>query len=258
MRSGTDTIATASNQISAGNLDLSLRTVQQASSLEETASSMEELAGTIKQNADSARQATQLALAASTVALKGGDVVSEVVQTLGSINDSAKKIVDIISVTDGIALQTNILALNAAVEAARAGKQGRACRRRQRGAQSGTVSGIITEIAAASQERTVGIEQINQAITRMDEVTQQNAALVEQAAAAAGALKDQAQGLLQAVSVFRIGAPAHAAPAKRRVQAGAVVSLASARPALAVGRSESAPAKRIANGARAGSDWVEF
>ena len=125
VRTGTDTIATASSQIAAGNMDLSSRTEEQASSLEETASSMEELTSTVKQNADNARQANKLAASASDVAIRGGDVVSKVVGTMGSINDSSKKIVDIISVIDGIAFQTNILALNAAVEAARAGEQGR-------------------------------------------------------------------------------------------------------------------------------------
>jgi methyl-accepting chemotaxis protein len=125
VRMGTDTIATASNQIASGNQDLSARTEQQASSLEETAASMEELTSTVKQNADNARQANQLAVSASEVAVKGGNVVSQVVDTMGSINASSKKIVDIIGVIDGIAFQTNILALNAAVEAARAGEQGR-------------------------------------------------------------------------------------------------------------------------------------
>ena len=125
VRQGTDAIATASGQIAAGNLDLSSRTEEQASSLEETASSMEELTSTVKQNADNARQANQLAVSASAVAEKGGAVVSQVVRTMGSINESSKKIVDIIGVIDGIAFQTNILALNAAVEAARAGEQGR-------------------------------------------------------------------------------------------------------------------------------------
>jgi methyl-accepting chemotaxis protein-1 (serine sensor receptor) len=125
VRSGTDTIATASGQIAAGNLDLSSRTEEQASSLEETASSMEELTSTVRQNADNARHANILAVSASEVALKGGAVVAQVVETMASINDSSKKIVDIISVIDGIAFQTNILALNAAVEAARAGEQGR-------------------------------------------------------------------------------------------------------------------------------------
>ena len=125
VRASTDMIATASTEIAAGNLDLSARTEQQASSLEETAASMEELTSTVCQNADNARQANQLAASASEVASKGGAVVARVVETMASINDSSKKIVDIISVIDGIAFQTNILALNAAVEAARAGEQGR-------------------------------------------------------------------------------------------------------------------------------------
>ena len=125
VRSGTDSIATSSTQIAAGNQDLSSRTEEQAGSLEETASSMEELTSTVKQNADNARQANQLAASAAQVAVKGGEVVAQVVGTMESINSSSNKIVDIISVIDGIAFQTNILALNAAVEAARAGEQGR-------------------------------------------------------------------------------------------------------------------------------------
>ena len=125
VRGGTDSMATATSQIAAGNQDLSSRTEEQASSLEETAASMEELTSTVRQNADNARQANQLALTASGVAVEGGDVVAQVVQTMDAINNSSRKIVDIIGVIDGIAFQTNILALNAAVEAARAGEQGR-------------------------------------------------------------------------------------------------------------------------------------
>ncbi|MHB1062690.1 MAG: methyl-accepting chemotaxis protein, partial [Thiobacillus sp.] len=125
VRTGTDTIATASGQIAAGNLDLSSRTEEQASSLEETASSMEELTSTVKQNAENARQANQLVVSTADIAVKGGQVVGQVVDTMASIKDSSRKISDIIGVIDGIAFQTNILALNAAVEAARAGEQGR-------------------------------------------------------------------------------------------------------------------------------------
>lgn len=125
VRSGTETMSTASQEIAAGNLDLSSRTEEQASSLEETASSMEELTSTVKQNSENARQANSLAVSASEVASRGGLVVAQVVTTMEEINESSKKIVDIISVIDGIAFQTNILALNAAVEAARAGEQGR-------------------------------------------------------------------------------------------------------------------------------------
>ena len=248
VRGGTDTIATASAQIAVGTMDLSSRTEQQASSLEETASSMEELTAAVKQNADNALAARSLASAASAVAVKGGAVVSEVVQTMGSINDSSRKIADIIGVIDGIAFQTNILALNAAVEAARAGEQGRGFavvatevrNLAQRSAsaakeikgliddsvekvgagsklvdQAGTtmqdvvdsvqrLSAIIGEITDASEEQRLGIEQVNEAISQMDQVTQQNAALVEEAAAAANAMQDQAAQLSHAVQVFRL------------------------------------------------------
>jgi methyl-accepting chemotaxis protein len=306
VRAGTDTIATASSQIASGNLDLSSRTEEQASSLEETASSMEELTATVKQNADNARQGNQLAALASEVALKGGEVVAQVVGTMGAINGSSRKIVDIIGVIDGIAFQTNILALNAAVEAARAGDQGKGFavvasevrNLAQRAAtaakeikaliddsvekvdagahlvdQAGLtmtaivdsvkrVADIMTEITAASQEQTSGIEQINQAMSQMDEVTQQNASLVEEAAAAAGALQDQAQRLLQMVSVFQI-APTHNAPVLPLHAAGRPPA---PRPVLAgtVAGSVRAPgnrgaAQRSANGgAAAENEWEEF
>ncbi|MDR3481651.1 MAG: methyl-accepting chemotaxis protein [Burkholderiaceae bacterium] len=273
-------IATASGQIASGNLDLSSRTEQQASSLEETASSMEELTSTVKQNADNAHQANSLAAQASHVASKGGEVVSQVVGTMSSINESARKIVDIISVIDGIAFQTNILALNAAVEAARAGEQGRGfavvaaevrnLAQRSAGAakeiknligdsvekvdagsklvdQAGTtmkevvesvkrVTDIISEITAASVEQTAGIEQINQAIMEMDNVTQQNAALVEEAAAAAQSLQDQADNLSQAVSVFKtdgthatVAAPVKSAANLTQIKVGAARKLGAPR-----------------------------
>jgi len=249
VRSGTDTIATASGEIASGNLDLSSRTEQQAGSLEETASAMEELTSTVRQNADNARQANELAASASEVATQGGNVVGQVVTTMESINESSRKIVDIISVIDGIAFQTNILALNAAVEAARAGEQGRgfavvasevrSLAQRSASAakeiktlindsvekvgsgsklvaQAGNtmsevvlsvkrVTEIVGEITVAGQEQSEGIEQINLAITQMDETTQQNAALVEQAAAAAQSLQDQADRLAQVVGIFKLG-----------------------------------------------------
>ena len=252
VRSGTDTINTASGEIAQGNLDLSSRTEEQASSLEETASSMEQLTSAVRQNADNARQANVLAGAASDVAGKGGAAVGQVVQTMESINASSRKIVDIISVIDGIAFQTNILALNAAVEAARAGEEGRgfavvASEVRslaQRSASAAKeiktligdsvdqveagaklvhdagktmdevvasvrqVADIMQEITAASAEQSAGIEQVNQAVLQMDQVTQQNAALVEEAAAAAESLQDQAQTLTELVGVFRLHAQA--------------------------------------------------
>jgi methyl-accepting chemotaxis protein-1 (serine sensor receptor) len=248
VRAGTDTIATASAEIATGNLDLSSRTEQQASSLEETASSMVELTSTVRQNNENAGQARELAHTASQVAERGGATVSEVVATMGAINESSRKIVDIIGVIDGIAFQTNILALNAAVEAARAGEQGRgfavvasevrnlaqrsaaaareikeligtSVERVEAGSrlvgQAGVtmsevvasverVNAIIGEIALASGEQRDGIEQISMAISQMDSVTQQNAALVEQAAAAADSLQQQAQSLTEAVSIFKL------------------------------------------------------
>lgn len=171
VRLGTDTIATASSQIASGNLDLSSRTEEQASSLEETASSMEELTSTVKQNADNARQANQLAVSASSVAEKGGAVVSQVVDTMDEINTSAKKIVDIIGVIDGIAFQTNILALNAAVEAARAGEQGRG------------FAVVASEVRNLAQRSAAAAKEIKMLIGDSVEKVENGSKLVEQAGA---------------------------------------------------------------------------
>lgn len=175
VRTGVDTIATAANQIASGNLDLSSRTEEQASSLEETASSMEELTSTVKQNADNARQANQLAVTASGVAVKGGAVVSQVVDTMDGINASAKKIVDIIGVIDGIAFQTNILALNAAVEAARAGEQGRGF-----AVVASEVRSLAQRSAAAAKEiKTLIDDSVNKADTGSRLVAEAGATMVE-------------------------------------------------------------------------------
>ncbi len=176
VRSGSDTIATASAEIASGNMDLSSRTEHQASSLEETASSMEELTSTVKQNAENAKQANGLARSASEVAIEGGQVVSRVIDTMGSINESSRKIVDIIGVIDGIAFQTNILALNAAVEAARAGEQGRgfavvAAEVRNLAQRSAGAAKEIKELIGDSVEKVeAGSKLVNQAGSTMDEV----------------------------------------------------------------------------------------
>ncbi len=171
VRANADGVATASAQIAQGNNDLSARTEQQASALEETAASMEELSSTVKQNADNAKQANQLALGASTVAIKGGEVVGQVVETMKGINDSSKKIADIISVIDGIAFQTNILALNAAVEAARAGEQGRG------------FAVVASEVRSLAQRSAEAAKEIKGLITASVERVEQGTALVDQAGA---------------------------------------------------------------------------
>jgi methyl-accepting chemotaxis protein len=248
IRSGVDSVGTASREIATGNQDLSSRTEQQASNLQQTAASMEQMTSAVRQNADSAKQANQLAESASQVAAKGGAVVGEVVTTMDAITASSRKIADIIGVIDGIAFQTNILALNAAVEAARAGEQGRgfavvAAEVRtlaQRSAQAAReikgligesvekvetgsklvhdagqtmgeivqqvkrVSDLIGEITSSTLEQSNGIGQVNQAVTQLDQMTQQNAALVEQSAAAAQSLREQADKLAKAVAIFKL------------------------------------------------------
>ncbi|MDZ4074900.1 MAG: methyl-accepting chemotaxis protein [Hylemonella sp.] len=321
VRQGSESVSTASAEIAQGNHDLSARTESQASALEETAASMEELSSTVKQNADNARQANQLAQTASTVAVKGGEVVAQVVGTMKGINDSARKIHDIISVIDGIAFQTNILALNAAVEAARAGEQGRgfavvasevrslagrsaeaakeiknlitdSVQRVEQGSaqvdQAGAtmnevvaairrVTDIMAEISAASTEQSQGVSQIGEAITNMDQTTQQNAALVEEMAAAASSLKGQAQDLVESVAVFKLASGASAAgsppalaarqPVQMQVRAPAPKPasaptsgtqrrlVAPAKPRVAPPAAAAAPAKTPSG---ADSDWETF
>ena len=306
VRSGAASIVTGTTEIAAGNMDLSKRAEQQAASLEETASSMEELTATVRQNADSARTASKLALSASEVAVKGGAVVGDVVGTMASINDSSKRIAEIIGVIDGIAFQTNILALNAAVEAARAGEQGRGfavvasevrslAQRSAAAAKeikaliddsvakvdAGTllvdkagrtmeevvgsvkrVTDIIGEIAAASAEQTAGIGQVNDAITAMDQATQQNAALVEQSAAAAASVREQAAMLTRATCGFVLAADA--APAETGPTAAVrqlpVVKKTAPRKSAPAGAQDAAttvtPIRRVAT--RPDMDWEEF
>jgi methyl-accepting chemotaxis protein-1 (serine sensor receptor) len=246
VRSSGDSIVTASRQIAAGNLDLSSRTEEQASSLAETVAAMEQLTSVVKQNAENAQQASALAGKASAVSQEGRAAVEQVVQTMDENDGSSRKVAEITGVIESIAFQTNILALNAAVEAVRAGERGRgfavvasevrnlaqrasaAAKQiselidasveqvRKGAALAGdagrtmsdvtqtvaSVTDIMGEIAAAAQS--LGIEYIGLAMSRMDEVTQQNAALVEEAAAASEAMQEQAAKLAQTVSVFRV------------------------------------------------------
>ena len=307
VRDSTDTIATASGEIAAGNLDLSSRTEQQAANLEETSSSMDELTSTVKQNADKAKQANLMVVSASDIAVKGGKVVSQVVDTMGSIKESSRKIVDIIGVIDSIAFQTNILALNAAVEAARAGEQGRgfavvASEVRslaQRSAAAAKeikelidnsvekvdeggnlvdetgmtmsqivdavkqVADIMGDIAVASSEQSTGIEQVKIAITQMDEFTQQNAALVEEAAAASSSMQDQAANLAQTVAVFKLENVVQSGVKPRAVTPRS--NFAKEKPAMrkTLGNNKpSRPASNVSNTKSSNQDkdkdWEEF
>ncbi|MGH8227943.1 MAG: methyl-accepting chemotaxis protein [Steroidobacteraceae bacterium] len=313
-------------EISQGNANLSQRTEEQSSSLEETASSMEEMTSTVKQNADNAGQANQLAIAARDQAEKGGAVVAKAVGAMTDINDSSKKIADIIGVIDEIAFQTNLLALNAAVEAARAGEQGRgfavvASEVRNLAGRSATaakeikeliqdsvkkvedgsvlvtqsgqtleqivaavkkVSDIVAEIAAASREQSSGIEQVNRAVMQMDELTQQNAALVEQATAASQAMAQQAGELNEMMGGYVLAANLTASFAGQRAAGGEADAVVGRVQAVAKaaskaerrkanrpwgntargGKAEAAsaaagePARKLANGSD--SDWQEF
>ena len=255
IRTSSESVRSTTQEIASGNRDLSERTELQASALQTTASAMEQLTSTVRQNADNAREASKLASQASSVAVHGGTVVNEVVHTMGSIDASARRIVDIIGVIDGIAFQTNILALNAAVEAARAGEQGRgfavvASEVRALAGRSATaakeikalidesvaqvstgsklvqdagatmaqvvhsvqqVTAIVAEIDHASQEQSSGIANIGDSVHAMDQGTQQNAALVEESAAAAQSLHHQASQLAEAVAGFKI--QGHSLPA---------------------------------------------
>ncbi|WP_439892951.1 methyl-accepting chemotaxis protein (plasmid) [Ralstonia sp. 25C] len=248
VRASSRSIDNATQEIAAGNLDLSQRTEEQAASLEETASSMEEFTSSVRQNADNAKQADQMVSSTARLAEQGNQATQEVAQTMRGLSDLSGKIAEIIGVIEGIAFQTNILALNAAVEAARASEQGRgfavvagevrslaqrsaAASREIKGLISDSlgrvetgahqvnqatqsmaeiltsvrkVSSLMAEIAAASEEQSKGIEQVNVAVAEMDQATQQNAALVEQAAAATLSLREQASQLETAVSVFRV------------------------------------------------------
>ena len=301
IRNGALNINTAASEVAKGNTELSARTEEQASSLEETAASMEEMTSTVQQNADNSRQANQLAASARDQAAQGGEVVGRAVEAMAGINQSSRKIADIIGVIDEIAFQTNLLALNAAVEAARAGEQGRGFavvasevrNLAQRSAsaakeikalisdsvqkvaegsrlvdESGKtlteivtsvkkVSDIIAEIAVASEEQSSGISQVNTAVTQMDQMTQQNAALVEQAAAASESMDEESRALIELVQFFQMDGQAAPRAVERR---GADRPWSGkAQPSVKV----AAPAAQAAGGARAaaggGADvWEEF
>ncbi|HXF79252.1 MAG TPA: methyl-accepting chemotaxis protein [Usitatibacter sp.] len=291
VRDAAEKVTVASGQIAAGNNDLSSRTEEQASNLEETAASIEEMTATVSQNAQSAATANELAAGAAKVAQRGGEAVDQVVKTMEGIQDSSRRIADIIGVIDSIAFQTNILALNAAVEAARAGEQGRGFavvagevrNLAQRSAEAAReikglitdsvqrvdagaklaggagstmgeivasvsrVSQLINEIATATAEQASGIVQANSAVSQLDKVTQQNAALVEESTAASEALKQLALEMSHAVSVFKVAGAQPKAPAKPVLQAPARAAALPQRPKRAA----------LASGATT-EEWTEF
>lgn len=325
VRGRAQSVALASAEIAQGNQDLSSRTEAQASALQETASAMEELGSTVSHNAEHAKSADTLTQQVQTVVTEGGSAVREVVQTMQRIDESGKKIGDIIGVIDGIAFQTNILALNAAVEAARAGEHGRGfavvagevrslagrsaeaakeikrlistnveeiTQGNVRAARAGEtmeqaiseiqkVTTLISDISNASVEQSNGVSQAAQAVNQMDQTTQQNAAMVEQMAAAASSLRQQSDELLQAVNVFRVasgsgGGFASAAPAARSVAvssssapkpAAKISAAASSEKPAAAPKAPSLPApKKVAaaepaaprKGAGSEDDWESF
>lgn len=294
VKESAEAINTAANEISSGNVILSQRIEDQASSLERAASNMDNLAHTVKQNAENAKLANQMATSASEVAIKGGVVVREVITTMSAINESSHKISEIISVIDGIAFQTNILALNAAVEAARAGEQGRgfavvasevrnlaqrsasaakdikglivdSVRKAEEGSKQvesagstmqevvssvQSVTTIMGEIATASAQQSTEIDQVNQSVTTMDEVTHKNAALVKEATAAAESLVEQAASLIETVSAFKLDEEESSSARKKSTNVAKAEFISAQQSSKLL----QLPAKSVSKN----SDWSEF